>query len=245
MGVPGGHLGTCSVIAALHAKCAAAVVASTSTENEAVLGESYTFVSDIEAWRDALGGAEESALLETAGAEYVIAMMNVCQAQYRNAFKGLRLVLELCMQTTHLSANLLLRGEWLKGEKDTVWASILNEDDGPLSKRFCRVFYPELADHVAHFRELTRTLYRELSECIHGNVPNHIPLPTELSFDPGTFNLWHEKAKLVRLVVHFALATRYFKALDSASRGGVEGVVLDQLGHIEAIRLECEREHAR
>ncbi|WP_139335519.1 hypothetical protein [Janthinobacterium sp. TND4EL3] len=207
--------------------------------NENVLGESYVFASDLEAWRDAIGGSSEASLLATAATEYVVAMLNICQGQYRNGFKGLRLVLELCLQGTHLSANLLLREEWIRGEKDTVWATLVDEENGPLSLRFCRAFFPELGEHTGHFRQLARTIYRELSECIHGNVPNHIPLPSKLDFSQETFDLWHKKAEIVRLVVHFAFAVRYLRTLPTQKRTGVEAVLIEQLGYIAAIRTEC------
>ncbi|WP_093646311.1 hypothetical protein [Paraburkholderia aspalathi] len=203
------------------------------------MGESYVFASDIEAWREAISEHPEAQLLAAAAAEYVVSMLNVCQGQYRNGFKGLRLVLELCIQSVHLSANLVLREEWLRGERDTVWANLVDPEAGPFSTRFCRAFYPELCEHTAHFRQLGQTLYRELSECIHGNVPNQIPLPSSLQFSKESFDLWHEKARLVRLVVHFAFAVRYLRVLPKPKRSMIDSLLLDQLGHIEAIRVEC------
>jgi hypothetical protein len=183
----------------------------------------------------------ETRLIETASSEYVLAALNVCHGQYRNGFKGLRLVLELCLQSTYLSANLVLRAEWFKGEKDTVWANLVDPDNGPLSVRSCRGFFPALSEHVPHFRQLAQTLYRELSECIHGNVPNHIPLPTSLSFSQDTFDLWLSKAKSVRFLVHFAFTLRYLNDLSVAKRGAIEAAVTEQLGHIAAIRSAFEQ----
>lgn len=227
------------VLRGLQAKCTNAVELSLDGANENVLGESYVFASDLEAWRNAINESPEAGLLATAATEYVVAMLNVCQGQYRNGFKGLRLVLELCLQSTYLSANLLLREEWIRGEKDTVWATLMDEENGPLSLRFCKAFFPELGGHTGHFRELARTIYRELSECIHGNVPNHIPLPSKLDFSQETFNLWHKKAEIVRLVVQFAFSVRYLRNLPADKRREIEPVLIEQLGHISAIRTEC------
>jgi hypothetical protein len=210
-------------------------------ENHVRLGEAYLFADDLDAWRAAIDGQQEAGLVNTAASEYVLATLNVCQGQYRNGFKGLRLVLELCLPSTHLSANLVQRAEWLKGEKDTVWATLVNADAGPLSVRSCRAFFPELSEHVPHFRQLAQTLYRELSECIHGNVPNHIPLPASLHFSQETFELWLSKARSVRFVVHFAFTLRYLNDLQVARRAPLEAAVTDQIGHMAAIRAAFEK----
>lgn len=107
---------------------------------------SYLFSNDLEAWARVLRTQREQALYKTAGHEYVVSLLNACEGQYRNAFKGLRLVLELCVQGAYRSANLVQLDEWLKGEKDTQWATLMDDDNGVVSKRFCRAFFPDLVD---------------------------------------------------------------------------------------------------
>ena len=233
--------GSGAIFRQLHGQCDQTMEMSLLGGNHARLGEAYLFAGDLDAWRTAIDGQIEARLIEAASSEYVLAALNVCQGQYRNGFKGLRLVLELCLQSTHLSANLVLRAEWLKGEKDTIWAALVDSDNGPLSVRSCRAFFPELSEHVSNFRQLAQTLYRELSECIHGNVPNHIPLPTSLNFSQDTFELWLLKAKSVRLVSHFAFTLRYLNDLSVAKRAPLEAAVTDQMGHIAAIRSAFEQ----
>lgn len=235
-------MGAGAVIRWLDNQCSQTLKLSLHGENEARLAVSYLFASDLDAWREAIDGQLEASLVETAATEYTLAILNACQGQYRNGFKGLRLVLELCLQSTHLSADLMLRAEWLKGEQDTSWATLVDTDRGPLSHRACRAFFPDLSGHVGHFRQIGQTLYRELSECIHGNVPNHIPLPTSLKFSQETLDLWHSKAKLVRLVVHFAFVLRYLSCLPVVKRFPIEAAVTEQLGHIAAIRAVFEKD---
>jgi hypothetical protein len=235
-------MGAGSSIQHLHDQCSQTVHCSLKGENGTRLAESYLFASDLDAWRLAIDERLEANLVKTAASEYVLAVLNVCQGQYRNGFKGLRLVLELCLQSTYLSANLIVRAEWLRGEKDTVWATLVDGDNGPLSCRSCRAFFQDLSEHVGHFRQIAQTLYRELSECIHGNVPNYIPIPVSLEFSQETFELWHAKAKLVRLVVHFAFALRYLNGLPAAKRSLLEVAVSEQLGHIAAIRAAFARD---
>lgn len=233
--------GAIAVLRHLHDQCSLAMDLSMRGDRVTQLGETYLFASDLDTWRSAINGQPEAKLIETAASEYVMATVNLCQAQYRNAFKGLRLVLELCLQSTHLSANLVLRAEWLKGESDTIWATLIDPESGPLSTRSVRAFFPDLEEDIAHFRQLAKTLYRELSECIHGNMPNHIPLPARLDFTENTFEMWQSKARSVRLVVHFAFALRYLLELPREKRVALEPVVTGQLGHIEAIRTVFEQ----
>ncbi len=228
--------GSIAIFRQLHDQCTQTMEKALLGDNHAHLGEAYLFAGDLDTWRTALDEHMEARLIETASSEYVLAALNICQGQYRNGFKGLRLVLELCLQSTYLSANLVLRAEWFKGEKDTIWATLVDPENGPLSVRFCCGFFPDISEHVPHFRQLAQTLYRELSECIHGNVPNHIPLPASLTFSQDTFELWLSKAKAVRLVTHFAFTLRYLNDLSLAKRGPLEAAVTDQLGHIAAIR---------
>lgn len=234
------NLRACGIISELNDRCTQVLSLVLQGENGTRLAESFLFASDLEVWCAAIGGQFETELLKTAVGEYILAALNVCQGQYRNSFKGLRLVLELCLQSSYLSANLVLRAEWLKGENDTIWAILVDSDNGPLSARWCRSFCPDLLGHVEHFRKMAQTLYRELSECIHGNVPNHIPLPTSISFSQETFELWLSKAELVRLIVHFTLALRYLSGLSVARRAPLENAVMEQLGHISFIRAAFE-----
>jgi hypothetical protein len=225
-----------TIILELNERCTSAVTHATAAEFEPLIGQSYVFLTDLEAWTSVLRSRPEASLLQTASHEYAVSLLNSCQGQYRNSFKGLRLVMELCLQSVYLSADLVALSEWLRNDSDTIWASLLDGDRALFSKRFCLAFAPAVAEHTLHFREMARTVYRELSECIHGNVPEKIPLPLSLGFDEATFRLWHEKAKIVRLASVFSLSMRYLGSLTPDERKRVEAGVIDQLGHIQAVR---------
>ena len=220
----------------LHGSCSSCLENSLNGSNGIEMGKAHGFAGDIAAWNAVLATRPESFLLKISEQEYIAALVNVSQGQYRNAFKALRLVLELQLQAVYLSANLVERSEWLASSQDTIWRKLVDYDLGPLSKRFSRAFFPGLEEHVANFRAMAETLYRELSETIHGNVPNHIPLPTSFTFDANAFKLWHEKASTTRTIIVFALSSRYLHEIDEADRESVRDVVSDELGHINPIR---------
>lgn len=224
------------IVEALHAACGKAVAASFDVRFDQENGQSYGLASDLDAWGRVLRDQVELQLYAAASAEYVSAFLNVSQGQYRNSFKSLRLVLELVLQGVYLSTNLVLLEEWLAGEADTNWQAILHQDNGIFAKRFCRVFMPDVVDEIDAFKTLADTLYREMSECIHGNVPDRIPLPAQVAFDEPTFQLWHKKVGTIRLLVNFVLAMRYFEELGEEELGLIGPILMDQLGHLSAVR---------
>jgi len=197
---------------------------------------SQLLLAELEAWAGTMTGLPEAMLLTAVSKELQYALLAVAQGQYREAFKGQRLVMELTLQTIHLSVNRLELREWLEGRKDTVWGVLLDPENGVLSIRYARAFFPDLEDLVANYRGLAQTLYRECSECVHGNMPHHISVPDVLEFDQESFALWHGKADSTALVLNFALALRFCRELGRDPLSAVEIALMDRLGHVPAIR---------
>ena len=205
-------------------------------ENIDLQGKSQQLFSELEGWAASLPAGPESLLLTSVGKELHYALLAVAQGQYREAFKGLRLVIELTLQTIYLSANRLELQEWLEGRKDTVWNTLVDDENGVLSVRYARAFFPDLEDSVANYRAMAKMLYRECSECVHGNMPQHISVPDVLEFKQDSFALWHNKAESTALVLSFTLAVRFCRELGRDSLSAVEVALLDRLGHLPAIR---------
>lgn len=233
----------------LHATCSKTLDDSFGDAAAKKMAQSYLFVADLQAWTQSLANRPENELFRVAQQEYVTALLSLAQGQYRNAFKGLRLVLEMIVQGIYLSANLVELNEWLRSAKDTHWAVLVGSQQdagseessaverGPFTKRFCDAFFSDLRDHAPTFGTMARTLYRELSETIHGNVPRHIPIPPTLEFDVATFGIWHKKAESVRLIGLFCLICRYAVGMSEGERTSIEAGTIEQLGHIEPIRI--------
>ena len=224
------------IIQDLHDLCATTLARSLDAKFDQWNAASYGLAADLDCWTKALESRPEQALYVTASGECILALLNNAQGQYRNGFKGLRLVLELVLQGIYLSVNLVTLKEWLSSQADTSWSSIHDPDKGVFAKRFCRAFFPELEPIVNEFKSLSETLYREMSESIHGNVPNRIPLPGRIEFDEATFALWHDKAATLRYIVNFTLTMRYAREFSDDQRATVEPAVTDQLNHIESVR---------
>ncbi|APG27074.1 hypothetical protein A7E78_04025 [Syntrophotalea acetylenivorans] len=221
----------------LHQVCTGTLSVSLDEGNIAKMNKSCALGDDLTKWCSVLASKPELFLYRKAGEEYLTAMLNLAQGQYRNAFKCLRLVLELCIQGVYLSANIVELREWLNNISDTIWGKLVAPDTSPLGTRFCKAFFPEISTHAKNFQSMASTIYRELSETIHGNVPSNIPLPDSFEFDDEVFSLWHEKAETVRLVVAFCFCSRYLKELPPEDLSVIETIVVGQLDHIEQIRI--------
>lgn len=208
-----------------------------SLEGDRLLKVNYSCAlgDDLNKWAGVAAGGEKF-LIQKASEEYLTALLNVCQGQYRNAFKCLRLVLELCLQGVYLSADLVELKEWLRNDALTNWGKLTDKESSPLSPKFCKAFFPEICEHSPHFLSLAKSVYKELSESIHGNVPDAIPLPDSFEFCNEVFNVWHEKAETVRLIVSFCFCVRYLNDLPSEQLQEIEPIILGQLDHIAPIR---------
>lgn len=212
--------------------------ASLAGGNLVTIARCYHVGSELSSWVSVLGARREVELIKVAAHEYGFAILALTQGHYRHAFKALRLVLELCLQAVYLSANELKLRDWLMNRRDTTWNAIVGgeADDAIFSTRFAEAFFPALKLHLPHYRSLATKVYRECSECVHGNVPTLIPLPKKLEFNQPIFDLWREKAETTVLVLHFALTLRYFNEIPEAERDAIEPALTDRLGHIPEIR---------
>lgn len=224
------------LIEQLHAICSETIIETMADNREQEVARRYLFSSELQIWNKALQEKEEVVLYTLAQGEYLTALLNLCQGQYRNSFKGLRLVLELYLQGVKLSADPISLYEWLNEGRDTVWAAIIDEDNGIFSRRFCSAFFPELEGKSKNFGTMSRTLYRELSSCTHGNSSNDIPLPKSLLFNLVAFETWMNKADVLRTIIHFSLSMRYLKNIPKITRQDLEAILLEELGHLEPVR---------
>ena len=141
-----------AIVRDLHDLCTASLARSFDTAYDALNANSYRLATDLDCWTKVLESRPEQALYAAASAEYILALLNNAQGQYRNAFKSLRLVLELVLQGVYLSVNLVTLREWLASQADTSWNAILDGDKGIFAKRFCRAFFPELDATINEFK---------------------------------------------------------------------------------------------
>ncbi len=112
----------------------------------------------------------------------------------------------------------------------------MSEEQGVFSTVFCRSFFPELIDEVAHFRSLAIKVYRECSEYVHGNRYIALPPPETIGYNEQLVEAWCVRANTSMLVCSLALVIRYYGELAPDHSKALEQPILDQLGPISQVR---------
>ena len=201
------------------------------------MARSHAFVADLALWIKHLQDRSETVVLRAALREYQFAIVALAFGQYRAAFAALRLSLELFLAAIRWSASERELREWMRGERDSNWATLIDSENGVLSKNFIRLFSETLADEAPSYSGTAAKLYRECSEFVHGNAHTHLELPEQLAFSGPVFDSWQAKASSMRLVTSFALAARYLSDLNTSSRSSLESMLLAHLGHSPGVRV--------
>lgn len=221
----------------LHAASAAVLVESFAGSRAEAMAKSHSFIDDLALWISVLGKRPEATVLQATLREYQFALLALSAGHYRSAFVALRLTLELSFAAVQWSTNERELREWLRGQRDSNWAILSDQENGILSKQFIRLFTEGLADEASGYRASAVAVYRECSEYVHGNAHTHRSIPEQLVFDSVSFDAWQQKASTVRLIISFTLAARYLVDLDPAARSRLESMLIDHLGHSVGVRV--------
>lgn len=210
--------------------------ASFEDKRKDIYSKSHSYIIDIEKWILVLSSRNESEVLKIALREYQFSLLALGFGQYRQAFSALRLFLELTMATVFFSMNEINFRRWKLGERDVIWANLIDKETGILSKNIIKLFFDEMAEETLHYRSIAEKTYRECSEYIHGNARANEILPEKLSFHEASFSAWHQKAENIYYVITFLLCARYLRELDSNAIDSIRLILQDSLGHIQAVR---------
>lgn len=199
---------------------------------------SYSFHNDFTFWIELLrnNGRKEVVLLENALREFLISQVMLTQGFYKHSFMCLRGFLEQTLFAIQLSSNELHMRQWFLNKKDVYWSSIIDVDNGLFAKSYIDAFYPIISDNTKEFFVMSREVYRECSEFVHGNfsINEHT---LNLEFREKTFALWHEKIETIQLIITFCLFVRYNEFINTKELvNKSEEIISEKLGYIEGIR---------
>lgn len=200
------------------------------------MAKSHAFIDDFALWLNELSDRPELPVFQSALKEYQFSLLALSIGHYRAAFVSLRLALELCLAAIQWSANERELREWLKGQRDSNWSTLVDNEDGIFSKQFIHLFFEGLAAEAPRYRASAIAVYRECSEYVHGNAHTHQTLPDHIVFDKAAFDSWQQKASTIRLIMSFILAARYLFDFNQESRSTLEHMLMDHLGHSVGIR---------
>jgi len=163
------------------------------------------------------------------------ATFNMSLGLYRQAFSSLRLAFEMGLAAVYFSINKLELHEWLDGRADIRWSTLIDENDGVLSKRFSNAFFSECSEHTEEYRQKAKSTYRDLSEYVHGNNETWDKSGLKLCHDEQLSKTYLDRYKAVLEVILFSSICRYAKLFDESSLESLQ-FVPEEFNHISAIR---------
>lgn len=207
-----------------------------SDEARDLFSENHSVLHHHKVWLDILKNQPESEIYINAVKNYQIALHCAVSGLYQQAYMGLRYYLERMVTGVFFSATEIELRTWLNGGRDTYWTEVANTDDKDIfSHKFCKAFYPELLEDIAHFKELTKKVYRECSEYVHGNPSTIRSFEGEITFSDIEFTMWNKRAKTINRIVMFVLTMRYLCFLSDNSLLKLKNFLPDFFKTINAI----------
>lgn len=189
----------------------------------------------IQTWKENVPSGPYNALLDNSIETLEISLLSLCYGVYRSAFSSLRLSLEMLFGAVYYSTNLLSYIEWTKGSSDLNWSVINDEQNGVLSHRFYRAFFPELKEETQEKFTSSKVLYRDLSQHVHGNYSTWREEKV-LNYNTSIVKEYHQYLLQFKEFVNFTIALRYLKELKSSQLEAIEPIINQDLNFIEPIR---------
>lgn len=201
------------------------------------LGKVADYSTSIQDWMNVIPSNQEKHLIDHSLEQIEFSCLSLLSGMYRQSFSSLRLALELIFGAIYFSAYKLEYIEWKNGSGDLNWHTINDKDNGVLSKRFASAFFPELSAYVGDQHNNAKSVYRELSEFVHGNYSTWNRESPSLSINENLIEKYRHKFEAVSLISHFVLCMRYLKEVRSEDLYRIETHVMDELQHISDIRI--------
>ena len=205
-------------------------------EDSTSLGETHAISDFLAEFSECLFEIQEKEMLRTVAIQLETATLNLSLGLYREAFSSLRLAFEMGLGLIHFSIHKLEHNEWVNGDNDIKWAKLIDSENGILSQRFSKAFFSELSVEIVEYNNRAKSVYREMSEYVHGNNETWEQSGLILEYNEQLKKRYFELFKEVSAILLFILNCRYLKSLDTETLDNISEFLLDELSHISAIR---------
>jgi hypothetical protein len=212
---------------------AARLVRQDSLRDLAPLQAAHAVVDEIRLWQEILGARPEANIFDQIVNGLELGLFALVSGLYRQAYGSLRLAVELTAGVCWFSANRLDLVEWQSGERDLIWKEITNQDEGVLSARFRKAFFPELKEELK-YNGLNKKLYRELSEYVHGHASTWAGAEN-VKYDEKLHQAWFEKLDTYMIVTSVLMSLRYLQEVGDEAVRRLAPNLRSRVGHISAI----------
>ena len=224
----------------------------TDNEYHTLLTKNRSFCDDYEKWISILGGAPETIIYRNAVKVYQEAIGNMLMGLYQPAFMGLRYFLERTLVGVYFSGSELELRTWMHGQRDTYWSELIGAEDedkdtdrkkdevnvnkGLFSLKFTRAFFEDIAGNAKAFRALTKNVYRDCSEFVHGNPIALGSLGDKIDYCEDVVVKWNDCADTVARCILYAFMMRYWMFLNEEQRSVVQERLREEFSTTDIIK---------
>lgn len=200
------------------------------------LGKNHHFSSFISEFSENIYDYNERKMIQTVTIQLESATLNLMYGMYRQAFSSLRLAFELGLGAIYFSINKLEHNEWINGQNDIKWSKLIDKENGVISERFSKAFFPELKDFMEEFNTKSIFVYRKMSEFVHGNNQTWTKSGLTIKYNEDLKKEYYALFQTVSETLIFILCCRYLKSFKQNQKEIISGFLLEEMGHISPIR---------
>ncbi|MFL7008850.1 hypothetical protein [Enterovibrio norvegicus] len=204
-------------------------------ERRGELGKAHHLSACIYEFTQNISDAPERKILEMVSTQLESATLNMAYGMYRQAFTSLRLALEMGLGAAYFSVHKLELQEWLDGRADIKWSSLTDENNGVLSKRFTKAFFPEFEKDIDEYLRKSKEVYRGLSEYVHGNNETWEACSIKISYDDNLADFYFKNINIISEIILFILCCRYLKSFDVGIIDNLQ-FLPEEMNHISYVR---------
>lgn len=212
----------------------------------------FNFYTDLETLYQVLGNRLESGIFKNAIRVYQESMLCAISGLYQPAFMGLRYFLERFMMGAYLSSSEIELRTWMSNERDTYWTELVgvesntqdtnnnNPNRGIFSSKFTKAFFPDLDGERIQMLAMTKRVYRECSEYVHGNPLAIGGIPESLDYEEHILQEWLDKAETIKRCVLYVIFLRYAQSFSNSDFEVVKDIFLDEFRSVKRIKQYIE-----
>jgi hypothetical protein len=200
------------------------------------LTEATQRIEDLTNCIECIANRSEYFIFESAIKELNQSFLAALNSHYRQSFSGQRLALELWFAGIQFSTNDLNFRKWKTNEKDIVWSSLINPDDGILSIGFARAYWPATEKRVHLYRNIAEKIYRECSQFVHGNSQTHDFLPKTFGYSKDVIITWKSHLDTITSLFLYTFLIRFNENLTALNYEKIGPQITEILGHISETR---------
>lgn len=203
------------------------------------LGKMHDYSTNLMKFELAMSNKNEKEILNRVAVQLEVSSYNVILGLYRQGIYSLRLALELGLSAVYFSIYQMEFEEWMNNHRDVKWASLIDKENGILSKRFAQAFCSECIEDIQVFNDYAKVVYRELSEYVHGNSLTWSSLESGIKFNKEIFNFFYDRYEVVCKVLYFINFCRYSKRFTENDLNNLV-YLADVFNNIDYIREKFE-----